>query len=435
MAEIKNWSSTASDNGASDSPDGAQTGWEGADLGPWARETMASVAKWYGDPAWVAPVRNLAGSSATVTVSSNTLVFASLSADISSLFPVGQLLQLTSAGGTVLSFVVSYSGNSSSGTLTLSNACPAGATDVDKVKVFAGASRDIQNAASATAASRPVGPMAFGGHGTETQRNDRYGGTPASLPPGIIWFNTSKQQLEYTDGSTAAWQILAATDAWSGPETTGPRTFTVTSPASSTSSVVMKEGTSNKLSVSYDGSGNLGLINGSVDVAGSSGSPAGRLVYEEANGTWFYNRKPSTASSYNAANTRVELCGLPGYTSGKSVGWYYEEDVATWTESGTTLNTVGSHNIVNDAGTAVAPRLVTVTAVATGTPTGNGDIYSTNDEVMLTSYNATSSGISVVATSTEIKYITRSQLRITGKNNNDYDLEESQWKLVFRAWR
>ena len=51
MADVKTWSKSAGDN-ADASPDGAPTGWVGADVGKWGRETMAAVARWNADPSW-----------------------------------------------------------------------------------------------------------------------------------------------------------------------------------------------------------------------------------------------------------------------------------------------------------------------------------------------------------------------------------------------
>ena len=51
MADVKDWGIAAASNSVA-SPDGAQTGWLGADVGPWGRETMAAVARWNKEPSW-----------------------------------------------------------------------------------------------------------------------------------------------------------------------------------------------------------------------------------------------------------------------------------------------------------------------------------------------------------------------------------------------
>ena len=184
MSEVKNWSSTADDNNNA-VPNGAPLNWTGANLGPWARATMAAVHKYYSAPAWVAPLVTEA-TSATNPADTATFTVSS-SGTLASYFNTGRLLRITTSGGTKLAFVSSHSFSSGTNTVTVSQTLDNGALSLDGIEFF--------NRQTGTA-PQAVGAMACGGSGTTSERNTKFGTASAAHPDGLMWHNTELSQVE-----------------------------------------------------------------------------------------------------------------------------------------------------------------------------------------------------------------------------------------------
>ena len=180
MSEVKNWSSTADDNNNA-VPNGAPLNWTGANLGPWARATMAAVHKYYSDPAWVAPLVDEATSAANPA---NTATFTvSSSSNLSSYFNTGRLLRITTAGGTKLGFVSGHSYGSGVNTVTVSQTLDNGALALDGIEFFNG---------QTGTAPHGLGAMSFGGAGTTAERDAKFGTASAAHTDAVS--NTQQTQ-------------------------------------------------------------------------------------------------------------------------------------------------------------------------------------------------------------------------------------------------
>lgn len=209
MADVKLWSPLDSGN-AGVSPDGANTGWTGSQVGPWARETMASVARWYADPAWVNPTRGLAdeGAKNVLRVDNNTVRISCVSGDnVSSnateVFCPERLIRLVLTGGTsyIYAFVKTSTVSGSPQTVEVTLAplnqatIGAGTTFVDDGIEVYGAQTNESNALPFSS----VGPISFSRYGTTSERNALFAGTLSDYPSGIIWFNTTEDLIQVLD--------------------------------------------------------------------------------------------------------------------------------------------------------------------------------------------------------------------------------------------
>ncbi len=422
MSEVKNWSSTADDNNNA-VPNGAPLNWTGANLGPWARATMAAVHKYYSDPAWVAPLVTEA-TSATNPADTATFTVSS-SGTLASYFNTGRLLRITTSGGTKLAFVSSHSFSSGTNTVTVSQTLDNGALSLDGIEFFNG---------QTGTAPQAVGAMAFGGSGTTSERNTKFGTASAAHPDGLMWHNTELSQVELlVDGAWCALGPVGDDVGWTGStNTNGPDTLRIKGTTGQLSSISWNHGATDKPKIQR-ASGEFTIEGATSEVAGSKS----RLVLSDADNKIYFQQLPSNhgTTGWGASTSYVDAVGIPGYTSGKNVGWYKELELTEWTVGGSEFIEAGTHGIVDDAGSAARPRMVTVTAVATGAPTLSGDCYSVGDEVDVYGHDG-EKGINVVATTTHLKYKVRGAIRVVGNaGDNGYNLEEDKWKLIFRAWR
>tara|TARA_R110002074_G_scaffold1266_6_gene7652 strand:+ start:1072 stop:2781 length:1710 start_codon:yes stop_codon:yes gene_type:complete len=219
MADVKDWGIAATSNSVA-SPDGAQQGWLGADVGPWGRETMAAVARWNKDPSWTNFTQQgiePAGTNKAVTVAGSpvnriNLTLASgtwASGTGAKYFPPGRLIRFDrgNANPFVYCFVV---GTSTTSSVLSVDVAPIGIATVP-------AAGYVQNGVEFYSAMEsadtqrnltPLSAMAFGGHGTTAERNAKFAGTQLDrYPQGMSWFNTEDDMFQVLDGG--AWLNLA----------------------------------------------------------------------------------------------------------------------------------------------------------------------------------------------------------------------------------
>lgn len=421
MSDVKDWSSTNSNNNQS-SPNGAQTNWTGADLGPWARETMAAVHRYYSDPAWVAPLVDEA-TSATNPSNTATFTVASTSTLVSH-FPTGRLMRIETAGGQVLAFVVSHTFSSGTNTITASQTIPNGALALSGIEFWAGQTGDTLGSPQA------VGAMSFGGSGTASARNTKYGSSATNLPDGIFWNNTDTNTLEMTD--SGAWVPIASVGPGRGWEDVdgaqGPRTLRITSLNNNAPTLALKVGSDEAL-IKYDSLSNLFSVEGATTGQSTKKS---RLIIEDASGKPYFQYHDG--AGWSGAANWVDAIGIPGHTSGKNTGWYHESTQISWSSS-----TTGSyaHGLKDDDGNDVRPRLVEVSALLTGS-TNDGNFVA-GEEVFLGGSNGdggNTSGFTVLASTTNIRYRVRAITINNISNSNAVTLSpNSGWRLIIRAWR
>lgn len=221
MADLKDWSTNDSDNGALSAPDGANSGWTGSQVGPWARRTMSTVAEWYKDPAWVNPMENISDlgdktvvrtGDNTVRVSSNT--GGSIATSATDYFPVGRMIRLTVQGGStkIHAFVISatVSGATPALNLTLAllnQSTIAGGTNFvnNGIEVYGG-----QSAETTANDLQALGSVAFSGIGTTTERDSRFPMSLTNYPDGLLWFDTTTDLMQVK--RSASWLDFATFD-------------------------------------------------------------------------------------------------------------------------------------------------------------------------------------------------------------------------------
>ena len=228
MADISDWSGTASNNSVA-SPDGAATGWVGADVGPWARETMAAIQRWYKDPSWVNPTNDISPAGLkTITRLNDKSVRISAASNFSTAelthFPKGRLIRLILTGGSTKIFCIVDTATLNNGDIDLvvallgQNIIPSGTTFASNGLEFYGPQESITTAND----WQPLGATAWSGAGTTSERNARFGtATFSELPAGILWFNTSTNFIEalgpdHDNPGSQRWHNIAPFDAkWS----------------------------------------------------------------------------------------------------------------------------------------------------------------------------------------------------------------------------
>jgi len=420
MSDVKDWSSTNSNNNQS-SPNGAQTNWTGADLGPWARETMAAVHRYYSDPAWVAPLVDEA-TSATNPADTATFTVASTST-LASHFPTGRLMRIETAGGQVLAFVVSHTFSSGTNTITASQTIPNGALALSGIEFWAGHTGDTSLSPQA------VGAMSFGGSGTDSARNTKYGSSATNLPDGIFWNNTDTNTLEMTD--SGAWVPIAAVGPGRGWEdvegTQGPQTLRISALNNDTPTLALKVGADEAL-IKYDSLSSLFSVEGATTGQSTKKS---RLIIEDASGKPYFQYHDG--ADWSGAANWVDAIGIPGHSSGRNTGWYYESSQISWsnqTESSVT------HGLKDDDGADVRPRLVQLSAVLTGSNHGG---FVVGEEVFLAGSWASGGanvGWVLAASTTDIRYRFE-KITVQDIDSNDaYELTTGAgWRLIIRAWR
>jgi len=210
MSDVSKWGKSSALN-KDTSPDGAQDGWTGSAVGPWARETMAGVARWYADTAFTSPLFDMDSTNVdkTVGISGTDITITGFTSDASNHFPEGRLLKITDSGGsTAVGFIASssYAGTTMSVTMDYITAPPgSGATDVDNVQfAVMGEDTGSGNFAKATNAlgGQLIGPTVLSGGGTTAMRDAKFA-TVATTPDGILWYNTTTDTLEVT--ASGAW--------------------------------------------------------------------------------------------------------------------------------------------------------------------------------------------------------------------------------------
>lgn len=221
MADLKDWSTNDSDNGGLAAPDGPNSGWTGSQVGPWARRTMASVAEWYKDPAWVNPMENIAdlGDKTVVRVDANTVRVASntggsIATSATDYFPVGRMIRLAVSGGStkIHGFVYTATVSGSPASLTLSlgllgqSEIASGTTFVNNgIEVYGG-----QSAETTANDLQALGAVAFSGTGTEAERDALYPMALGYYPDGLLWFNSTTELMQVKRG--AFWGDFATYD-------------------------------------------------------------------------------------------------------------------------------------------------------------------------------------------------------------------------------
>ena len=219
MSDVKDWGIAAASNSVA-SPDGAQTGWLGADVGPWGRETMAAVARWNKDPSWTNFTREgiePVGTNKAITVAGSpvnriNLTLASGSwagSTAAKYFSPGRLIRFDrgNANPFVYCFVV---GTSIVSSVLSVDVAPIGiATVPGSGYVTNGV--EFYSAMESTDTQRnltPLSAMAFGGYGTTAERDVKFASTQLSrYPQGMSWFNTTDDMFQVLDGG--AWLNLA----------------------------------------------------------------------------------------------------------------------------------------------------------------------------------------------------------------------------------
>ena len=289
MADLGDWGVVASDNNIT-SPDGAQTGWVGADVGPWARESMAAVARWYADPAWVNPMKfaldptgnkTIARSTDTSIVVSSSSNWGTTTVDT---FQVGRLIRVQrTTGEWVYGFIVSRSTSTTALTVELSL---MGTAVITSGWLFSDNALEFYSALTETTTNEPeqaMSPIGFGGVGTTAERNAR---VPSALnaPTGLLWVNTTDDLIQVVSGTLGArtWKSvapLASVFADAGAS------IILDSVAASNSSVLLKEAGTNRSQFYYDASGGNTVIEG-----GDTSAVAGRMTISNADGQIYHQR-------------------------------------------------------------------------------------------------------------------------------------------------
>jgi hypothetical protein len=219
MADVKDWGIAAASNSVA-SPDGAQTGWLGADVGPWGRETMAAVARWNKDPSWTNFTREgiePAGTNKAIARAGSptnrinlTLAAGSWAGSTGAkYFPPGRLIRFDrgNANPFVYCFVV---GTSIASSVLSVDVAPIGIATVP-VSGYVQNGVEFYSAMESADTQRnltPLSAMAFGGHGTTADRNAKFASAQLSrYPQGMSWFNTTDHMFQVLDGG--AWLNLA----------------------------------------------------------------------------------------------------------------------------------------------------------------------------------------------------------------------------------
>lgn len=299
MADLKDWGTTASGNDVA-SPAGANTGWTGSQVGPWARETMAAVARWYNDPTWFNPLKELAPSGNKTVASASTssiAITAGSNWSETDAFSTGRLIRLIPSGGTgahVYAFIVS---KSATNTILTVNLAVIGDTALTHPTTFSQNGIEFYGGQDTTTTDyheQALGAVAFSGAGTTTERDSRFPDV-TSVPEGILWANTTDNLLQIVVGSAGSrtWRGIAPlTSAWSGAggnldveSTTTHALLSVDSPANYNSAVRLQENNTKRSRFVYDANANQTVIEG-----GDSASYMGQIRINDSDGKLEYRQ-------------------------------------------------------------------------------------------------------------------------------------------------
>jgi len=312
MSNVSKWSTTASNN-QDVSPAGAQSGWTGSDVGPWARETMGGVARWYQDALWTALLFDGVGTknstkNASIDATLHLLVNALGGSDPTEHFPQGRLIKVIDSGGaTHPGFIVSTLWNSGTlggqidATVKWLTAGPTvGVVSEDDV-LFAvtGESANSGHYSKSTEAlgGQLIGPTILSGGGTAAIRDLKFP-VVANLPDGILWYNTTTDLLEASSGG--AWVDAGGDFSDNGGG------LTLDSPAGDPT-LSLKEAGTQTSKLYHDLAGNkLTLENG--DWSTGTGDH-GRVYIDDADGKLYHQTK-------SAAVTATALSLTPGPDQG-----------------------------------------------------------------------------------------------------------------------
>ena len=301
MADMKDWGVTASDNNVA-SPDGAQTGWVGADAGPWARESMAAVARWHADPSWVNFMRYGLTPTGNKTVSRSgdlqveiaaTGSWASATTDV---FSPGRLIRLKETGGDYhYGFITASSIATTVLTVDLAMLgeaiIPNPTTfDTNGVEFYIGYDT-VDTTTAGPRILQALSAMSFGGSGTETERNTKFP-SAANMPQGILWANDTSGHLEMIAGSAGsrAWITIAPLySIWSdsGGDLTlissAQSKVTINSATSNPSAVILQENSVVKSRYLYEPAAGRSVFEG-----GDTTGTAGRVYIYDSDGKAYY---------------------------------------------------------------------------------------------------------------------------------------------------
>ena len=312
MSNVSSWSKTAANN-ADVSPAGAQPGWTGSDVGPWARETMGGVARWYNDALWTALLFDNVGSpnsnkNASIEAAPTLhLLVNGLGVNGEEHFPQGRLIKVISGGNAHPGFVVSTVWNS--GTLGgqvdvtvkwLTAGPPQGVVISQEDVLFAitGESATSGHYSKATEAlgGQLIGPTILSGGGATTIRDAKFP-VVANLPDGILWYNTTLGMLQATSGG--AWVS-------SGEFTDSGGELILDSPAGNPTLSLKEAGTQTSKLYHDLANNRLALENG--DWSTGTGDH-GRVYIDDADGKLYHQTK-------SAATTADALSLTPGPDQG-----------------------------------------------------------------------------------------------------------------------
>ena len=386
MTNVDQWSKTADDN-TDTSPAGAQVGWQGADVGPLARAIMAGVREWADNPEWFSVLKDAptSGTSTGLTrYSPNTgsgedgyFKIADTTSATKDYFPVGARIQTRRTTGIKTYHFVSKAEYDSgftkvfvtpwnettdgTGTGGGSVSSPAQPFTNDGIDLFVARPGDDTTANTSTGS---IGSIAFGGGGSTTLRDAKYV-TGAPNTPGVVWVNTSTDNVEASIGG--AWVVIGHASAFSDnggsitlDSTTSPK---VSLSISGTERARLERTTSDTKLIAYD--------NEDPQVA------TGTIRQEEATGLIYSTPKGSevtttlSAAITDAAATTIPITSASSFSSAGTV-------------------TIGSEAILYDA--KVGDSLIECTRGALGTTAATHDDAATvtqGGESPLTSVNGT----------------------------------------------
>lgn len=271
MADISTWSKVAANN-AETSPDGAQAGWTGSQVGPWARETMAAMRRFYDAQEWSSILEDEAPrgdktiaytTASTFTISSVSNTNDSAGYSLTDKLPAGQRIRLRQAAGTSVDYFIT-STNLVSTTLTVT----VSGNTVANVG-YAANGMDVFMTGMTVLA-----PSIWGGAGNSTARDAQFTAVPAT---GTTWYDTDTNALQVSDGT-----------AWMYPLT-------------------LREAGVDKSKIYYDGT-NDRLVLEDGDWASDVGVH-GRIYIDDVDGKLYHQTK-------SAAVTATALSLTPGAGNG-----------------------------------------------------------------------------------------------------------------------
>ena len=455
MSNVSKWSTTASNN-QDVSPAGAQQGWTGSDVGPWARETMGGVARWYQDALWTAPLFDGVG---TKNATKNASIDATLHLLVNALgvsnptehFPQGRLIKVIDSGGaTHPGFIVSTVWNS--GTLggqidATVNWLTAGPTvgvvnEDDVLFAVTGESANSGHYSKATEVlgGQLIGPTILSGGGATTIRDAKFP-VVANLPDGILWYNTTTDLLEASSGG--AWVDAGGDFSDNGGG------LTLDSPAGDPTLSLQEAGTQTS-KLYHDLAGNkLTLENG--DWSTGTGDH-GRVYIDDADGKLYHQTKSAavtaTAQQLGGGIQNASYVSAADVTGGggPALTQYVEEvfdceDAVSGKWGGITPPAGRAH------GATIAPTLVQATQRYTGVTgsasSGGASGWANGDEMPiceLFANNADFYGSSFWVSATECGIASGNASGCIARragSGNWFDIQGSHredWQYVIRMW-